>query len=83
MNANKINLTAEEYEALKRKGDEAEKAVDTKVATAMWYEVAALAWSRSVESTIDILKASKVCPSLSGNAMAAMKVLGSGEQNTV
>ncbi|PWA39835.1 hypothetical protein CTI12_AA559120 [Artemisia annua] len=35
MNANKIKLTAQEYEALKRKGDEARKAADTKVATAM------------------------------------------------
>ncbi|GKB79970.1 WEB family protein-like protein [Tanacetum coccineum] len=35
LNANKIKLTAQEYEALKKKGDEAGKAADTKVATAM------------------------------------------------
>lgn len=35
MDANKIRLTAQEYEALKRKGEEAGKAADSKVATAM------------------------------------------------
>ncbi|GKG03314.1 hypothetical protein Tco_0310950, partial [Tanacetum coccineum] len=35
MNANKIKLTTHKYATLKRKGDEAGKAADTKVATAM------------------------------------------------
>ncbi|GKB21656.1 WEB family protein-like protein, partial [Tanacetum coccineum] len=35
MNANKVKITAQEYEALRRKGDEVGKVADTKVATAM------------------------------------------------